>query len=429
MNDTGTSKLHTGDEVAPMQRRARLAWPLLGLATVLAAIEMFLGTVNHPSTLFDNLLSAVILLVFAAMGALIESRRPRNPSGWLLSLVALLTLTSEVILDYAYYGLIVRPGAVPAAVWVVPLGATLRGVGWYYMLTLVPLTFPDGRLLSPRWRWCVWLTVAATVLTIIPNTFSQFGDSSDLELASVPNPLAIMSSSVSDAVSGLTSLLLFAMIVLSMCSVVLRFRRARGVEREQLKWFVFATAIGLLGGLTLFGFTWFSTTFNPSGSIWLVVTVGMPIATCIAILRYRLYDIDIIIKRTLLYALLTIILAALYFGLVIGAQRLTQAFTAQRAGQQPVVIVLSTLLIAALFTPVRAWLQGWIDRRFYRSRYDAARTLAAFSATLRSEVDLAQLNEHLLGVVEQTMRPAHASLWLRAAATARQTSVEPPASR
>jgi hypothetical protein len=314
-------------------------------------------------------------------------------------------------------------------VWVVPLGATLRGVGWYYMLTLVPLIFPDGKLLSPRWRWCVWLTVVATVLTIIPNTFSQFGDSSDLELASVPNPLTIMSSSVSDAASGLTSLLLFAMIVLSMCSVVLRFRRARGVEREQLKWFVFATAIGLLGGLLLFSFTWFSTTFNPSGSIWLVVTVGMPIATCVAILRYRLYDIDIIIKRTLLYALLTIILAALYFGLVIGAQRLTQAFSGQRVGQQPVVIVLSTLLIAALFTPLRARLQGWIDRRFYRSRYDAAKTLAAFSATLRSEVDLAQLNEQLLGVVEQTMRPAHASLWLRAASAARQTSVESPARR
>ncbi|MGH2500898.1 MAG: hypothetical protein ACRDID_00125 [Ktedonobacterales bacterium] len=429
MNDTGTSKLHTGDEVASMQRRARLAWPLLGLATLLGAVEVFLGTVNHPGALFDNLLSAVILLIFAAMGALIESRRPRNPAGWLLSLVALLTLTSEVILDYAYYGLIVRPGAVPAAVWVVPLGATLRGVGWYYMLTLVPLTFPDGKLLSPRWRWCVWLTVVATALTIIPNTFSQFGDSSDLELASVPNPLAIMPSSVSDAISGLTSLLLFAMIVLSMCSVVLRFRRARGAEREQLKWFVFATAIGLLGGLILFGLTWFSTDLNPSGSIWLVVTVGMPIATCVAILRYRLYDIDIIIKRTLLYALLTIILAALYFGLVIGAQRLTQAFSGQRVGQQPVVIVLSTLLIAALFTPVRARLQGWIDRRFYRSRYDAAKTLAAFSATLRSEVDLAQLNEQLLGVVEQTMRPAHASLWLRAASAARQTSVESPASR
>jgi hypothetical protein len=155
----------------------------------------------------------------------------------------------------------------------------------------------------------------------------------------------------------------------------------------------------------------------------------MPIATCVAILRYRLYDIDIIIKRTLLYALLTIILAALYFGLVIGAQRLTQAFSGQRVGQQPVVIVLSTLLIAALFTPLRARLQGWIDRRFYRSRYDAAKTLAAFSATLRSEVDLAQLNEQLLGVVEQTMRPAHASLWLRAASAARQTSVESPARR
>jgi hypothetical protein len=221
--------------------------------------------------------------------------------------------------------------------------------------------------------------------------------------------------------------LIVAMILLSLVSVVVRFRRARGVERQQLKWFVFAMAIGLLGSLVLYGFTWFSDTFNPSGSVWLIVTVGIPIATCIAILRYRLYDIDIIIKRTLLYALLTLILAALYFALVIGAQHLTQAFTSQRVGQQPVVIVLSTLLIAALFTPLRARLQGWIDQRFYRSRYDAAKTLAAFSASLRSEVDLAQLNEHLLVVVDETMRPAHASLWLRAASSARQPSAEPPA--
>ena len=408
-------------------RFARLAWPLLALSVALAGLEVYLGTVNHPHALVDNLLSASILLVFAAMGALIVSRRPENLVGWLLSLVALLSLVSGVILDYAYYGLMVRPGAALAAVWVVPLGATLRGMSWYYMLTLVPLLFPDGRLLSPRWRWCVWLTVAASAWMLVPYTFSQFGDASDLELASVPNPLAIMPSSISDALSGLTGVLIVAMILLSLVSVVVRFRRARGVERQQLKWFVFAMAIGLLGSLVLYGFTWFSDTFNPSGSIWLIVTVGIPIATCIAILRYRLYDIDIIIKRTLLYALLTLILAALYFALVIGAQRLTQAFTSQRVGQQPVVIVLSTLLIAALFTPLRARLQGWIDQRFYRSRYDAAKTLAAFSASLRSEVDLAQLNEHLLVVVDETMRPAHASLWLRAASSARQPSAEPPA--
>ena len=400
---------------ARAQRFAWLAWTLLlGLALPLAALQVYLATVNHPNTLGDNLLMAIILLIFAVMGGLIASRRPENPVGWLLMLVALLSLASGVILDYAYYGLIVRPGAVPAAVWIVPLGGTLRSAGWFYMLTLVPLHFPDGKLLSRRWRWCVWVVVAVTVCSVIPATFSQFGDFTDLDLASVPNPLAILSSDIWDAIEGLTSLLLFAMIVLSVVNVVLRFRRARDIERQQIKWFVFAIAIGLLGALILFASVYIAVNFSPPDSTWLLVTVGMPIATCIAILRYRLYDIDIIIKRTLVYGSLTLILAALYFALVIGAQRLTQVFTGQQVGQQPVVIVLSTLLIAALFTPLRARLQRWIDRRFYRSRYDAAKTVAAFSASLRSEVDLAQLDERLLAVVDETLRPAHASLWLRA---------------
>jgi hypothetical protein len=149
--------------------------------------------------------------------------------------------------------------------------------------------------------------------------------------------------------------------------------------------------------------------------------VLLPIGVGIAILRSHLWDIDVIIRRTLIYGSLTAVLAALYFAVVIGAQLVTQAFTGRQVGQQPVVIVLSTLLIAALFTPLRARLQRWIDQRFYRSRYDAAKTVAAFSQALRSEVDLAQLNEHLLAVIDETMRPVHASLWLRAQGAARHT--------
>jgi hypothetical protein len=159
-----------------------------------------------------------------------------------------------------------------------------------------------------------------------------------------------------------------------------------------------------------------------------IAITALPLGVGIGVLRYRLYDIDILIKRTLVYGSLTAILAALYFALVIGAQQLTHRITGQQVAQQPVVIVLSTLLIAALFTPLRSRLQRGIDQRFYRSRYNAARTLAAFSASLRSEVDLAQLNDHLLGVVDATMRPAHASLWLRspARASSRQTDERSP---
>ncbi len=399
---------------ANARRAAWLAWALLALALLIAIPGVILTTVNNPPTLVDNILSAVFLLIFAGMGALIASRRPRNPVGWLLCLVALLSLTGGLTLEYAYYGLVSHPGALPAAIWVVPLGGAARSAGWFYMLTLVPLYFPTGELLSPRWRWVVWIVAVATVASIAGAALSPFGDFTDLRLMNIHNPLEIAPSAVGDFLGESASLVLFLLVPACACSVVLRFRRSRGIERQQLKWFVYAMAIGLIGGLCLVATAWFNVNIT-SVSVWTLVTVGMPIAAGIAILRYRLYDIDIIIKRTLVYGSLTAILAALYFALVIGAQHVTQAFTGQRVGQQPVVIVLSTLLIAALFQPLRARLQRWMDRRFYRSRYNAAKTLAAFSATLRSELDPDELRGRLLGVVEETMRPTHVSLWLRAA--------------
>jgi hypothetical protein len=281
-------------------------------------------------------------------------------------------------------------------------------------LTLVPLYFPTGKLLSPRWRWVVWIVAVATVASIAGAALSPFGDFTDLRLMNIHNPLEIVPSAVGDALGESASLVLFLLVPACTCSVVLRFRRSRGIERQQLKWFVYAMAIGLIGGLCLVATAWFNVNIT-SASVWTLVTVGLPISAGIAILRYRLYDIDIIIKRTLVYGSLTAILAALYFALVIGAQTLTKLVTGQQVGQQPVVIVLSTLLIAALFQPLRHRLQRTIDRRFDRSHYDAAKTVAAFSASLRSEVNLQQLNERLLGVVEETMRPTHASLWLRQA--------------
>jgi hypothetical protein len=333
----------------------------------------------------------------------------------LLCLVALLSLTGELTLEYAYYGLVRHPGALPAAIWVVPIGGAARTLGWFYMLTLVPLYFPTGKLLSPRWRWVMWVVAADTVSALAGAALSPFGDFTDLQLANIHNPLAIVPVAVGDFLGESASIVIFLLVPVCTYSMVLRFRRSQGIERQQLKWFVYAMAIGLVGSIGLFADVWFSVNSSPETSVWTLVTVGMPIAAGIAILRYRLYDIDIIIKRTLVYGSLTAILAALYFALVIGAQRVTQAFTGQQGGQQPVVIVLSTLLIAALFQPLRARLQRWMDRRFYRSRYNAAKTVAAFSASLRSEVDLAQLNAHLLGVVDETMRPTHVSLWRRAA--------------
>jgi hypothetical protein len=406
------------------RRTAWLAWALLALALLIAIPADLLATINKSSSLADNTLSAVFLMVFAGMGALIASRRPRNPVGWLLCLVALLSLTGELTLEYAYYGLVRHPGALPAAIWVVPIGGAARSVGWFYMLTLVPLYFPTGKLLSPRWRWVEWVVAAATVSALAGAALSPFGDFTDLQLASIHNPLAIVPVAVGDFLGESASFVMFLLVPVCTYSMVLRFRRSQGIERQQLKWFVYAMAIGLMGSIGLFAVVFFSVNVNPSTSLWTLVTVGMPIAAGIAILRYRLYDIDIIIKRTLVYGSLTAILAALYFALVIGAQTLTKLVTGQQVGQQPVVIVLSTLLIAALFQPLRARLQRWMDRRFYRSRYNAAKTLAAFSATLRSELDPDELRGRLLGVVEETMRPTHVSLWLRTAPSKAHTPAD-----
>ena len=162
---------------ANAQRAGQLAWALLALAPLIAIPDVILTTVNNPPTLADNILSAVFLLIFAGMGALIASRRPRNPVGWLLCLVSLLSLTGGLSLEYAYYGLVSHPGALPAAIWVVPLGGAARSAGWFYMLTLVPLYFPTGRLLSPRWRWVVWIVAVATVASIGGAALSPFASS------------------------------------------------------------------------------------------------------------------------------------------------------------------------------------------------------------------------------------------------------------
>jgi hypothetical protein len=292
------------------------------------------------------------------------------------------------------------------------------------MLTLVPLYFPTGRLLSPHWRWAVWAIVAATGAIVVGLSLGRFGDYTDVRLARVRNPIAILPGATGENLAVIATLVFFIVLLCSAVSVALRFRRARGIERQQLKWFVYAMAIGACGGVCVTLVVFLPLAINLVGSVWFLMTVGMPIAAGIAILRYRLYDIDIIIKRTLVYGSLTAILATFYFGLVIGAQTLTQALTGKQAGQQPVVIVLSTLLIAALFQPLRTRLQRWIDRRFYRSRYNAAKLVAAFSVALRSEVDLAHLNEHLLTVIEETMRPASVSLWLRTPNRDRSASVD-----
>ena len=284
------------------------------------------------------------------------------------------------------------------------------------LIVYLILLFPNGRLPNSRWRWFAWFSVAltllgATMMAISPEAALDVLGSSGNPHISFPNPLGI---------EGLPNLywpvqtLTLALGLVGAASVLVGRRNARGIERQQIKWLLYASAIFFVGNFLK------NTVFSPLGEVSLGLWIGYllvalgglggPIAIGIAILRYRLYEIDIIINRTLVYGLLTATLVALYFGGIVVLQRLFVLLTGQRS---TLAVVASTLLIAALFTPLRRRIQSLIDRRFYRSKYDARKTLEAFSTKLRNETDLEALNNDLVGVVRETMVPAHVSLWLR----------------
>ena len=266
---------------------------------------------------------------------------------------------------------------------------------------LFPL-FPHRRLLSPRWRPVAWLAAGLTVVAVVFFALAPW----DLLDPGVParNPFGIEGlRDLGVAVATPVFVIGIPTVLLSLTSLVLRFRRSRGEERQQLKWFVYAGVLSV-GAVLL--------PSAASSFLQLLVLPLLPVAAGIAILRYRLYDIDIVINRTLVYGALTASLAAVYFGGVTATQAIFRALTGQEE-QPQIAIVISTLVIAALFMPLRRRIHGFIDRRSYRSKYDARKTLEAFSAKLRDETDLDALNAALVGVVRETMQPAHVSLWLR----------------
>lgn len=383
------------------------------ICATVALLDAALGTAEG-NPLVDSALSAALVVVIYGSGALIVARVPGNRIGPLLCVGALLSVVGSAAVDYSVYGLLTAPGAVPAPELVGPFGAAARSIAWIMMIAGIPLLMPDGHLPSPRWRIAGWLAIATAVLFTFSMVFTQ--EPPDQRLTNFHNPFNLVSKDVSDVLSGLTFLLMFVVISLCIASVVVRFRHASGVERQQLKWFVYASAwasvLLFLIFLSILQPPWLAG-FSVPGSVFYLAIAGIPVATAIAILQHRLYDIDVVINRTLVYGSLTAVLAALYLVLVVGAQRLTEVITGKDAGQQPLVIVITTLLVAALFQPLRRRIQATIDRRFYRARYDAARTLEAFGVTLRTEVELPALASQLIETIENTMRPAHVSLWLR----------------
>jgi hypothetical protein len=357
----------------------------------------------------DGVALLLAFTAFMGVGAVIVARRPGNAIGWIFSAIGLLAATGWLAMEYAAYAYLTRPGSLPGAIW----AAWYQHQWWNPMATLIlvatPLLFPTGRLPSARWRPVAVVaavtTVALMLLAALEPTIQlqdqQYWVDNPIGLAGVPDP---ETSAVGSALVGLLAACLVAAVV----SLVLRFRRSRGVERQQLKWFVYAGVLLIL--------------LIPVGE-YLPATIGdalfgliiafVPVAAGIAILRYRLYDIDRLINRTLVYGLLTAILGAIYAGVVL---ILGQLFGGLGAEPPSWAVAGATLAVAALFQPGRRRIQAAVDRRFNRRKYDAAKTIQAFSTRLRDQIDLDTLSAELLAVVDQTMEPTRVSLWLRPSA-------------
>jgi hypothetical protein len=392
-------------------RAVWLAWSLWAVCVALTALSLLLMVLNlsRPNThIFDWWLGNALVVVDATVGAIVASRRPENPVGWLLCLSGVAVGTSSFASQYAIHALLARPGSLPAgealawiAAWQLPI---MIGLQVSYLLL-----FPTGRLPSRRWRWTAWLVVAFVLAGVVLSAFSPGAYLGSL--GPIRNPLGI------EGLTGAYKALLYAGAPLlfgaAVLSLFVRLRRAEGLERQQLKWFAYAAAMFALGivliviPLAIDTPSWF---VRAATAVFTAAGTTVPVAIGIAILRYRLYDIDRIINRTLVYGSLTALLAVVYLGGVISSQYAFRTLTGQ--GSQ-LAIVASTLAIAALFNPLRKRIQAFVDRRFYRSRYDARKTLESFSSKLRDETDLDALNDELVGVVGETMQPAHASLWLR----------------
>jgi len=390
--------------MSPRVATTRLAWGLctITILGLIAAVTLGLlgGAEVRPGeakSILDVVVSGAAAVAFAIAGVLVTGRQRRNPIGWILCVVGLGLALNLFSVEYATYALLTEPGSLPG-------GEAMLWMGeWIWVPTLLVgtfllLLFPDGRPPSRRWRPVAWLAGVG----IIGVGFHQAFSPGKVEEFRRDNPLGLegIGGDVASAL-GASFFLVIVAVLASVASLVVRMRRARGDERQQLKWLASGAVVFFIG-------------FNlpvPSLLGTFVGQVAVAGAVGVAILKYRLYDIDVVINRTLVYGALTATLAGAYLGSVLVLQLALSAITEGSS----LAIAGSTLAVAALFRPARARIQGGVDHRFYRSKYDAARTLESFGARLRDEIELDSLNAELCAVVRQTMQPAHVSLWLREA--------------
>jgi hypothetical protein len=396
--------------IATRRSWAALAWALWALVMagfgVLFWQDALLRRAGRPDLVSaggDAVPYLLAMVSAATVGAVLAGRRPRHPVGWLLLAIGLAVAALGTADAYAAYGLLARPGSLPGARW----AACYVNESWVVLAALlgfVLLLTPTGSLPSPRWRWWAWLVAAAAVAAVMLNS-----DALDPPYQAVAVPFRVEDGPLA-AAGRLGAVITLVGLLAAAGSLVVRFRRARGVERLQLRWMAAAAAlVGLAAAAILVSWAALGSAAQP---LWEWVTalylVGLPLATGAAVLRYRLYDLDRIISRTLAWTVLTVLLGLGYAAVVLLLGRLLP-----QPERSSLVVAAATLGVAAVFQPARRRVQEAVDRRFNRRRYDAARTIAAFSARLRDELDLDTLSAELLAVTDQTVQPTTVTLWLR----------------
>jgi hypothetical protein len=379
----------------------------LGLLALTLILEL---DSSYEPSFASSLPDLLLALAFASVGAVLTLKRPRNLVGWALSLSGGGLLLGWVLGVYAELALLAKPEAgLPAGA----AAGAIAGGAWTPLMAgvfLLLLLFPSGRLPSPRWKPVAIAVLAgfAMIWVIISTSPGQL----EPPLGAFENPLALGEGSGYVAIIWPIVAACLVCVGLAAISLLLRFRRSRGEERQQFKWL--ATSAGLF--LLLLPIQYLYSEFSgAAGAAFTVVLIGLPVSVGIAVLRYRLYEIDVIVRRTLVYGVATAALAGLYFGIVLALQEVFSS----AAGGSDLAIAVSTLAVAALFRPVRGRVQALVDRRFFRRKYDVQQTIADFNSGLRDQVELDALSAELQRVVGQTMQPAHVSLWLRAPREAR----------
>jgi hypothetical protein len=403
-----------------------LAWSVWALCVALGALVALLVLLSASARPLPSsgllLLFVVLLLTFPTVGALVATRHPENPIGWIFCAVGLVGGVVASAAAYADKALQASAGPLPGVQYATWLWTWASFPAAFLTATMLFLLFPDGKLPAPLalWRPVAWTAVISSAMNALATAFGT-------------HPLAVGGplGNLIGLLGGFGFVLLLLSGLASLASPFLRFRWARALERQQIKWFAYATALTAACFFLLLllpdeasgpG----SLVWKVSSIAWTLLIIGfllIPLSVGVAILRHRLYDIDVLINGTLVYGSLTAMLVLAYLGGVTATQAIFQAFTEQEKLPQ-LVIVASTLLIAALFNPLRRRIQSFVDRRFYRTKYDAVTTLEAFNARLREETGLETLSSDVICVVRETMQPAYVSLWLRPDTSRKGTEIE-----